>query len=337
MLDKERIGVRQVSVLVLMFTIGTSIIIVPTLATVYAKQDGWISIILAVVIGSILVWLYASIGQYFAGKTFIQAIQTTLGKWVGSIVSLAFVVFMLILSTLVLTNIGYFVSSRILAGTPIDAIEFIFIGFVILGVRLGLETLARTAEILLPILIFLVLIFVLALLPQIEVNILKLILENGLLPVWRSSVYLIIFTFGELIIFLMLIPYVSSISRIKKGFLSGALIGGIILIVITLLAILILGGEGTSRYEFSAFTLAKKIDLGGFIQRIEVVMGGIWIISIFMKLSLCVYALTLSLRQLFQLRDQKCLTLPIGMLLIPIADWLTPNDTEYITITTKCI
>lgn len=330
-MQKEQIGVRQFSILVLMFTIGTAIMINPIIATTYAKQNGWIAYVLSLAVGLFIVWVYASIGEYFQGISLVESTQSTLGKWLGSVVILFVVVYTIILSSLILSNIGYFVSSRILIGTPLDAIDFMFIVLVVLGVRLGLETLARSAEILLPLFTLMFILFIIGILPQIEVNNILPVMENGFKPIWQSSSYMILFTFGELVLFLMLVPHLSNKKKIKGGFLSGTLLAGLVLIIIITLSILVIGAETTARSAYPTFNLAKKIDIARFVTRIEIVMAGIWIITIFFKLAICVYILTFSIKELFQLRDQKCLTLPLGLLVEPVSKILTPSQTIYIS------
>ncbi|MXQ52512.1 GerAB/ArcD/ProY family transporter [Shimazuella alba] len=336
MLKKEQIGARQFSILVLLFTIGTAIIISPHLTTTYAKQDGWISAILGTVMGISLVWVYSSLGKYFMEKTLVELIQVTLGKWIGSVFSLSFVAFLIVLASLVLMNIGHFISSWILVRTPVIAIEFMFVGLAIIGTRLGLEVLARATEVLLPFFMVLFIVFTLGLLPQIDFDNVKPVLENGFIPIWKSSVGFTIFTFGELVVFLMILPYVtksfkSPFQKMRQSFLSGALFGSIIIFILVLLSLLVLGPKASEFNTYPAYTLATKIDLAGFFQRIEVIMAGIWFISIFVKFTTLLLTASTGLGQIFMWKEHKFTIIPIGMLTVPLSLWLSPNVAIYYT------
>lgn len=335
MIGKEKIEYRQLAILVLMFTIGTSIIIAPSMVASYAEQDGWISALLGLATGILLVWCYASMGKYFKGQSLVETIYEAFGNYIGFVVALLFAGFCITLSSLVLSNLGNFVNTRMLVGTPIDAVEYIFVVVVVVGVRLGIETLARTAEFLVPLFTFLFLVLIFAVLPQLDLDNIMPVFEHGFRDILHSSYGFISFPFGELILFLMLTPLVSKSQKITRGFVTGALIGGIVIIIITLLSILSLGGVGTAINTYPAFAIAKKIDVGGVVQRIEVIMAGIWMFSIFLKLSLCVYVTALSIKQLFRLKDINCLTLPIAISLIPLSQWFSPNASDYQTFTQK--
>jgi spore germination protein KB len=326
---------RQFAILVLLFTIGTSIIIAPSMLAAYAKQDGWISALIGLLVGLFVVWCYASIGTYFKDKTLIAVINESFGKYLGFVVALVFSVFALILSSLVLSNIGNFVNTRLLLGTPLDSVEYTFVITVVIGVRLGIETICRSTEFLIPLFAFLFLILTFAVLPQMDVENLLPVFEHDVHDIFKSSYGFISFPFVELMLFLMLTPYVAKQKNIKKGYLIGATVGGVLLVIITVVSIMSLGGGGTAINTYPAFSIAKKIDVGGVVQRMEVIMAWIWMFSIFSKLSVCLYVSTVCFQQLFRLRDVNCLTLPIALSLIPLSQWLSPSAVDFQTYTTR--
>ncbi|MCH5585502.1 spore germination protein [Shimazuella sp. AN120528] len=335
MMGKEKIEHRQFAILVLLFTIGTSIIITPSMLAAYVKQDGWISGLLGLLIALLIVWVFGAMGKYFRDQSLVQVINFSFGKYLGFVIGLLFASFGLVLSSLVLSNIGNFVNSRLLIGTPLNAVEYIFIVVIVIGVRLGIETIARSSESLISIFSILFFLLVIAVLPQISIDNIRPIFEHGFYDVLQASYGFISFPFGELVLFLMLTPFIVKRQKIISGYVIGAFIGGVVLILITILSILSLGGEGTAINTYPAFTIAKKIDVGGVIQRIEVIMAGIWMFSIFVKLSICVYTTALCIKQLFRFHDLNCLFIPIAISLIPLSQWFSPSAADYQTYTEK--
>lgn len=105
----------------------------------------------------------------------------------------------------------------------------------------------------------------------------------------------------------------------------GALIGGILLVLITALAILVLGADYTARNLYPIYVLAKKINIADFFQRIEAIVGGMWFITIFFKLTIAFYASVLGLAQTLELKDYQSLTLPLGMILVVLSIIASPN------------
>ncbi len=72
-------------VLVILFTIGTSILTMPSGLASVAKQDGWIAAIIGVGVGLLNIWLYIKLFQQFPSMTLVQLNEKLLGnglvKW----------------------------------------------------------------------------------------------------------------------------------------------------------------------------------------------------------------------------------------------------------------
>src|SRR5699024_7940082 len=105
----------------------------------------------------------------------------------------------------------------------------------------------------------------------------------------------------------------------------GTFIGGFILVLIVLLCILVLGEMATSRNIYPTFTLAKVIHIGGTLQRVEGVLSIIWIITVFLKITLYTYSLHIVLVNLLKLYCYQILTLPFVMFFFDSAMLISPN------------
>ena len=319
MLENGKIGVRQFTVLVVIFTIGSSILVAPSGLAAEAKQDAWLAAILAVGVSMLFVWLYNSLGRRYPDMTLTEYSEQILGKWLGKAVSLLFVSYFFFLATLLLREIGDFTTTHIMPETPIHAIHILFLGVVLMGARLGLEPLTRASEIFFPWVIALLFFLMVALTPAIQFERIEPVLEEGIKPVLRAAFPFIGLPFLELVVFLMIFPYVNKTKQAEKAFFVGTLIGGIILILITLLTVFVLGSDFAGRQIYPSYILAKKVNIGDFIQRIEALMAGIWFITIFFKLTICFYASALGLAQICKLKDYRALTFPLGMLLVVLS------------------
>lgn len=325
MLEKGKIGVRQFTVLVMIFTIGSSILVAPAGLASVAKQDAWIAAILGVGMSMFFVWLYNTLGKQFPNRTLAEYSEQILGKWVGKTISLLFVSYFFILAALLLREIGDFMTTQIMPETPIQSIHIIFLGIVLMGTRLGLEPLTRASEIFFPWIIGLLFFLVIALTPEIEFQKMEPILEEGMKPVLRATFPFLGLPFLELVVFLMIFPYVNRTKEAEKAFFIGTLIGGIILILITMLTIFVLGSDFAARQLYPSYVLARKINIADFLQRVEAIMAGIWFLTIFFKLTICFYASALGLAQTLKLRDYRILTFPLGMILVVLSLVASPH------------
>lgn len=332
-MEKGKISVRQFTVLIILSTIGTSILIVPSSLAVVAKQDGWIASILGTGAVLLVVLLYNTLGNRFPDMTLSEYSEQILGKWLGKAASFSFFSFVFLLTSFMLRVVGNFMTTHIMPETPIEVIHIVFISVVILAVRLGLENISRASEIFLPLVIILFLFLVAFLIPQIEIDNIQPVLEGGIKPVLLAAFYF--FSLQELVVFLMIFPFVNQTKNARNALLAGTMIGGIILIITTVLSILVLGTDFTARNLYPSYSLAKQINVGNFLQRVEAILAVIWLVSIFFKMAVCYYAIAFGLAQTLQLKDYRPLTLPLGMIMVVLSIVVYENIVNFLEFTPK--
>ncbi len=329
MLDNGKINSLQFAIFVGLITVGDSILVLPTIPAIEAKQDAWLSGILGLAIGLMVVLLHSTVGRLEPNMTLVQFNEKILGKWFGTVASLLFVSYPILTSAATLREIGDFMTTHVMPETPIQAIIILFLGITIMGTRLGLEPMARAAEMLFPLVLLLFLGFVVLLLPEAKLEKMLPVLEGGVKPVLRGSLPVIAFPFLESIVFLMILPYVNEPAKIRKSFLLGALIGGIVLNVTILLTIVVLGPDLAARHIYPSYALARKISVGRFLERVEAIIMVIWVITTYFKVTFYFYAANFGLAQLLKLKEYRMLTLPLGMILVVMALVVAPNITYY--------
>lgn len=312
---KEAINIQQFVILIAIYTTGSSILIVPYIVTMYGKNNGWIIEILNLCLGLSLVAFYNKMAKSFQHQYYFEYIDTLVGKWAGKLISLLYLSFLIVFATGLLGEVGEFIGIAMLEDTPNVSILGLLIFIIIIGVRYGLATLARSGEIFFPWLIFLLSILLLFLIPQAKSENLFPVFAEGVKPVFLSFYTSLGLPYFELFIIMILFPHVNNQEKRGKAFLLGVLIGSISIILITLFTILVLGSEGTARLHFPSFTMAKTINIGNTIERIEVFLSAIWFLTIFMKTSLVFYVSSLFIKHLFNLQTNKAVITPLGLIL----------------------
>lgn len=329
MLEKGKISIRQLTLLVMLITIGDSILVAPSITALGAKQDAWISSILGMALGLLTVYIFSKVGKLYPQLSLIQSIQKIMGKWIGTLVALLYLVFFLFNNVAYMREIGDFMTIEMMQETPIQAIQILFICIVIMAVRLGLEIMGRTAEIFAPWVIVLFLILIISVSPQIEFKNLQPTMENGIKPVLKGAIPFLSFPFTELVAFMMLLPNVNQQNKITRGLLQGTWFGGVILFLIVLVSILVLGADQATRSTYPSYTLAKRISVGGFFERVEAMIAILWMLTMFLKISLYLYVFILGLAQLLKLKEYQMLALPTAMILISLSATMPPSITYY--------
>lgn len=326
MMQNVKINPYQFLVLVLFFSMGTSILIIPSALAEGAKQDAWISAIFGVIIGILVIWLFCFIAQWFPNLTFVQMIEQILGKWIGKAVSLLFVSMAFTYAASLLYYSGTFLNIHLMPNTPMIALNLLLAIAIIIGVRLGIETIARSAEIFILFFFALLILLVLFIFPEVKLDNIRPIFEAGPLPIVQSSKSLIEVTAVNTIVLLMIFPAcMNNLKQAKKSFYLGYLIGGFVIILLTFLSIAVLGPYSTAAEYHPSYELAKRINIGNFIQRIEASMAGLWIIALYIKATLYFYAAALGLAQIFNMKDYMPLTLPLGGIVVVLSLVMFPS------------
>lgn len=313
MINKEKISAFQFRTLVIFFTIGTTIINVPSYMAVEAKQDAWIGAALGVALGLIIIWLYTKLGLLFPRMTFVEMNRALFGQWIGNTLSLFFLLLPFLYGSELLYYLGSFMSIEIFPETPVAAIHFLMVVIVIMGVRLGLETIIRSSEIFIVFFFILFIILVAFITPQIKLENLQPVFEADVKSLLRGAFIFIDFSTATAVILLMIFP--ASVNQPKaaaKSFIVGYLIGGFVMIVIIFLNISVLGVDNTARHLYPTYILAREINIGHFIQRMEAVLAIMWILSIYVKMSMYLYVVALGIGQILNLKDHRPLVLPLG-------------------------
>jgi spore germination protein KB len=329
MIENGKIAPLQFGILVFMFALGSAVLLLPSIIVSIAKQDAWISVLLGAIVEISFISLWVHLSKKYPKQSIIQYSERILGKWLGKIVGFVYVCYFLYLSALVLHNVGAFIKTNVLVQTPMQFVHIIFMISVIYAAYLGLEVIARSSEVLFPWVIIIFFITTILLLKDIHLSKLLPILPDGWQAPVKGMYPLLGFPTSELVVFLMIFPFVDRQNKIKKYFtlfiISTALLGTLIVII----SISVLGVDITARSTFPVFDVVKEIRVGTFFDRVEVLIVGIWIMTIFVKLSFCFYAANLASAQLFNLKSYRVTILPYGILVTALSLIVHPNTAQF--------
>ncbi|WP_240546096.1 GerAB/ArcD/ProY family transporter [Paenibacillus artemisiicola] len=325
MTDNGKINARQFMVLVFLYTIGSTVLIIPAGLASAADQDAWIGALAGVAMGVVIAGLYIALWRLFPGRSFVGICRAVLGRWLGTLLGIVFLFYSFVGATTVLYYVGNFFSIHFLPRTPFAFICALFALIVIFGVRLGLETIARATEMMLPWFLILFIVILLTLMPGIQPEKMLPVFETGWKPVFWAGFTFAATAYMPLLSLFAVFPRIGNPEKARTGMYAFALMGGLCVALVTLLCILILGPDITSRSMFPSYALVKKINIGNFLQRIEAVLAGMWFITTYIKTTFYYYGWVTSLAEMLRLRDYRTLTLPCGMLMVAFALILYPD------------
>lgn len=315
---KSRISISnwQAIFLITLCNISSTVFYVPSAITPYVKQDAWISVLLGSILAAIFLYYpLAYMGRKFPGKTIIQYSEDILGKYPGKLFSLILIYYFFQNQCWSLREFGE-VAPAFLPRTPVVVITIIFSLLLYYAASSGVEVISRCGQMVFPIIISSVFFIVAANIKGFNFSHLQPVLEAGIVPV--SAAALIPLDWISLgFIFCMLTAFLKTGSLVGIGLVS-ALISGVLLSLLSVVNILVFSAPSLSRMSFSFWELATKATLPG-VERLEVFLILAWVLGIFIRGAVYTYITVLSIAQLFNLKDYRCLLLTESIFAISYA------------------
>ncbi|MZQ86783.1 endospore germination permease [Paenibacillus sp. 5J-6] len=330
--DNAKISLRQLTILIILGIIGDSILILPTIIASSAKQDSWLSMIVATFLGFLSGWLFASMANKLQRNSLFDFTLQKLGRYVGGCFCLLFLFEFFICILSLLSEMSQFMTTQMMPETPVNAIIIVFLTVIIIAYRYGIEAFARMSELLFPMFMVLFLFLIIFLMPQVDFSNLWPIAAKGMSQIWRGSIPAFTYGFTEMVILLMLVSNVTGNAKLTKPIMTGFALGGVIMFFIVLLCVLVLGTNLMETKYYPTFVLAQKITIGHFLERLEVILAFLWIITVFYKTLLLFYSLMTGISQMLKLKENHMLTIPIGMILLVGTVVGTPSIIIYIDL-----
>lgn len=324
-MKKEIISTKQGVSIMFLFLIGTTLV---TGSANKAKQDAWISILIAIITILPVMFVYSRILQLFPGKNLFDIAQEVFGKVVGKFLILIFTWYFFHLGALVIRNITEFIQIVSFSETPQFFIA-LFLGLVtIYMVKNGIEVLGRWAEFVLPVVIFSITLVTCLSAPQMNPNYIKPVLYNGFKPAFQGAFSLISYPFAETVIFTVIFSSLEEKNKTFQVYYLGLIIGGLIILMAALRNLLVLGASAISIHYFTSYYAASLINIGNFIQRIEVIVSIVMILCCVVKLSVCLFATSIGVSKFFNFDDYRTLAAPICLLMMNLSFIVYNNTME---------
>jgi spore germination protein KB len=329
-MEKAKISAIQLFAMIFMFELGSALVVSYGIT---AKKDAWLAILLGMFGGLILFFIYYFLFRQYPNLPLTGYARKIFGKYVGWIIGLLYVVFLLYDAARDLRDFGDLLLSSTLTETPLLAINILLVLAICYVLYLGIEVLARTAEVFVVILIFIgftgnLLVYFSG---NVDIHNLQPFLENGWKPIVTTAFPLTtFFPFGEMIVFTMLLPYLNRPELTKKVWLSSVILSGLILSYTTSLNIAVLGVEAVERSTFPLLSTIGKVNLFDFIQRMDVLVVFTLLINMFFKIAILFYGAVIGIVDLFNLKNHQQIVLPAGIILIFLSMTIASDFVEHI-------
>lgn len=98
--------------------------------------------------------------------------------------------------------------------------------------------------------------------------------------------------------------------------------------IVDIAVIGIFGVEEAKTLTFPIFSLTQMVSIGDFLERIEIIFLTVWILSLFIRVTIFYYAAALGTAQILRLKDYKPLILPLGAIIINLSVFLFESQAD---------
>ena len=319
----------QIFWLLFTFLTGNTILLTINEAIFDAKQDAWISLLITSAIAFLLVIIYTKVGLLHPNETLIQLSKTILGKWLGNLVIIIYLINWYAATSVVLSQFADFTNTILLYSTPQWIINLMILLLIIYLLYIGgIEGIARCAEFFGPIILIMSVLLFCFSISNIDVQrILPIYADSGITSIMKGTLLPLSF-FGETVIILMLIKFMDEPKNAPKSALWAIGISSFLVTSFTFMVITVFGANTAAKMRYSAFDLVSVISIMNFIQNLEVVAVVIWILSVFIKLALYIYVASYGTAQWLKIKDWRKPIWIISVLAFIIVQ-IYPNITLY--------
>lgn len=290
----------------------------PVLFFKLAMNSGWMIPVISSVITFISLVCMLAILKKYKDKNIIQISYDLLGKYIGLIIGMYFVIYALLLSALHIRQYSDIMTTIYFARTPLTAVVLILTASSCIVARFGFEAICRVSWMALPWILAIVVAFLVLIYNLIKIDYLFPIGGAGIKPLIKGGV-MYSGLFSEVIIFAVIFPKVKSYKIYKVSSFIGLFYGVVLITVMSAMYLMVLDYPPIIINATPFHTVARLIYGGRFISNLEAFFFLFWIIASIIRFSMYSFITTEIFSMTIKHNESKPLVIPISALIMLIA------------------
>lgn len=311
----ERVTPLQVTLLLALSRFTITLVYFPAMADPGLKQVVWLLSLLGALLGIPFAWVLNKLWLRFPGQTFIQVLETVLGKAVGKAVSLAYLFFLFLALSTDFRLGGEFYVSAFLPLTPIIVTIGVIAFLTAWVAKAGVEVIGRAGEVIFPFLIGSILLVFVLLLKDIQFKALTpVFLQSGFATNFKQM-FNVMARNTEFVWLAMLVPFVNDRHRLFPAVVYGLVWQGAIWVIMGIAVTGVLGAVQQFLY-FPFFSAVSLISVADFVERVDAIILSAWFLGMFLRGGMILWALALGTAQWLGLKHYRPLVVPITALAV---------------------
>jgi len=310
----KRLTDFQLYCMLILLVMPVAFLKAPKRLIIILYQNAWIAPLLAVVPGILIIFLYACLIKK-SKNPFPLMFEEYLGKPLNKILCFFYIIVFILAASFSLRFFVDFMVTNVLPATPISILIALLLLAGLVSIKTGLTSMARIAEIIVPTgMLFTAIILLLAFNqntdPENLLPFAYLEYQNLFVGILFAS-----FVFGKMMPVLTFAYFLRKKEQAARIAIK-ALFTYILIISLTVVAVIMLFGVQSSIIlTFPTFTAVSIIQIGDFVQNLDIVFIGIWILGIFGTVTIPWFMACYTAQYVFGLRDYRFLAAPSSVII----------------------
>lgn len=271
-----------------------------------AKQDAWLSMLVGGVVSLALNFLVVHLSILHPNQTLIQFSQTLLGKWLGRIIVLPYLIAWYILPAIILRSFGDFIHLILLEQTPVWIIMIPLIGVMTyLTYSSGITGIGRFCGLVGPIIILTLLVSFILNVQNIELHhLLPVFSDSGWMNILKGSLAPAYWFAGPFTL-LVIVSFMQKPQKAISKSMLGVGITVFMVLTATLMVLMVYGPDLSAKLRFSYFASVRTINILDFIQNVDIFIMFIWVFGVSAQLSLYLFIASYETAHWFKVKDWR--------------------------------
>lgn len=322
---KPAISTAQTVALIQSAITPTMVLALPSVMVSIAHHDAWISGIVAAIVGLVMALGIAMIGRANKGQLFVAWMESRFGRPIGVTVGIMLGIYYFNAFCVIVRTFANFVSDIVLDATPLFLLTGIIVLVAAFTVMQGIEAIARSAFMVLLLIMVIIPVSVFILYTDISFERLIPVLDTNLVRIAIAS-FPPIGLLSEVSVLLLIIPYMKKPASGLRASLIGTLLGSSQLVLVILLALTIFGQQLVPLMSYAFVNVMAIVEVGEFLERIEVFTVSVWFLTMYIKLAVFLFATVHCLFHSLRLHSERHTVIGISILAVATTSGEWPRN-----------
>ena len=331
---------RQIAMVIFGLVVGYGILGMSKNVVELAGTTGWLILLIATIITTIIVYIISYLGYVHANKTIYEYSNLLVGKKITAIFMIIYFVYYFLRSVFIIRIASEGIKQSILRNTPIWAISFGFYIIIYYAIIKGFRSIARLCEIFGILIIIASVLMIIAMFGQGDLINLRPFFIPLDINSFLKAIYVLVLPFVGIEI-LVIIPFdkKKNNKKVIKYVTLITLFIGLMYIGIVEASITVLGGDRIVMYKDSLLVAIRKIEVENlqFLKRLDGLFLIVWIMAIYTTSILEMYASVYFISKIIKKHNINKIAFVIVVIGFIISNWkFTVEEVErYITYATS--